>query len=166
MSLAGWNEVVNRKAEKNLPLEDFGFDEQQLAREMRWLCAHAARRYPERLERRYGFPVPEAWLEAERLPEEVEARLEKVLDEWEERTRRQEKDEQFFNTVADDLKRHYPDHWVAIYQRQVIAAAPSLDRLDKVLDEKAIPRKKVLFHCLPPAYSVTLIPSVFETNGN
>lgn len=166
MSLLAWNEVVRRKGEKDLQLADFGYDEQQLVRETRWLAAHAARRYPEGLKALAGRPVPEAFLEAERLPEEVEARLEKVLDEWEERTRRQAKDEQFFDTVAEDLQLHYPDHWVAIYQRQVIAAAPSLDRLDKVLDEKAIPHKKVLFRCLPPAYSVTWIPSVFQTNGN
>lgn len=166
MSLLAWNEVVRRKGEKDLQLEDFGYDEQQLARETRWLAAHAARRYPERLERWYGFPVPEAWLEAERLPEEVEARLEKVLDEWEERTRRQDKDEQFLNTVAEDLQRHYPGHWVAIYQCQVIAASPSLDRLKQTLAERAIPRKKAFFRYLPSADDAILIPTFFETNGN
>ena len=166
MSLAGWSEVVNRKAEKNLQLEDFGFDEQQLAREMRWLCAHAARRYPERLERWAGRPAAEIRLEAERLPEEVEARLEKVLDEWEERTRRQEKDEQFFNTVADDLQRHYPGHCVAIYQCRVIAASPSLNRLDQALEERGIPYKKAFFRYLPTDDEAILIPSVFHINDD
>ena len=166
MSLLAWSEDVRRKGSEDLQCEDFEFDEQQLVRETRWLAAHAARRYPEGLKALAGRPVPEAFLEAERLPDEVEARLEKVLDEWEERTRRQAKDEQFFNTVAEDLKRHYPGHCVAIYQCQVIAASPSLDRLDRALEEKAIPYKKAFFRYLPHDDDAVLIPSVFETDGN
>ena len=162
MSLLAWNEVVRRKGEKDLQLADFGFDEQQLARETRWLAAHAARRYPERLERWYGFPVPEAWLEAERLPEEVEARLEKVLDEWEERTRRQAKEQQFLDTVAKDLQRLHPGQWVAIYQQRIIAVAASPPQLHQALAEKAIPRKKAFIRPIPDPDEIW-IPSVFQS---
>ena len=141
--------------------EDFQFDREQLGREMKWLVANALLRYPEGLKGWGDGPNPEDLRAAEELPEEVKARLGEVLDEWEERTRRQAKEQQFLDTVAKDLQRLHPGQWVAIYQQRIIAVAASPPQLHQALAEKAIPRKKAFIRPIPDG--VILIPSMFHS---
>ena len=51
-------------------------------------------------------------------------------------------DQQFLQSLREELLNKYPEQWVAVYSREVVAAAKSLPTLVKLLEEKRITPSK------------------------
>ena len=49
----------------------------------------------------------------------------------------------YFDQHRHELLQQYPEHWVAIYNQQVVGAAKDLKRLIKQLERKGIPPSQV-----------------------
>ena len=46
----------------------------------------------------------------------------------------------FFDEHREELLQQYPEHWVAIYDQQVVGAANRLPQLLKELEERGLPQ--------------------------
>ncbi len=56
------------------------------------------------------------------------------------RLERYRRDALYFEAHREELLEHYPDHWVAIYNQAVVAAAKQLPQLLRKLDKLGVPR--------------------------
>jgi hypothetical protein len=59
----------------------------------------------------------------------------------------------YFEAHREELLEQYPEHWVVIYQRQLVGAASNLDRLTALLDhlqDTGISVSEVLVEYLNP----------------
>lgn len=54
----------------------------------------------------------------------------------------------YFAAHRQELLDQYPDRWVAVYDRQVVASAKQLPRLLQQLDRQGLPRGKVFVEYL------------------
>lgn len=55
-----------------------------------------------------------------------------------------ERDNNVFSVRRDELMTKYPGRWIALYDGDVRADAPSLERLLAVMDENSVPRERTV----------------------
>lgn len=73
----------------------------------------------------------------------TQERWEKAADEKEAgELKRYIKDRQFLESLREELLNKYPEQWVAVYTRELVASAKSLPMLVKLLEEKRITPSK------------------------
>jgi hypothetical protein len=49
----------------------------------------------------------------------------------------------FLDSIAPELRKDYPDHFVAVYQKQVVATGKNLKNLFRLIDKSDVPRGRV-----------------------
>jgi len=54
--------------------------------------------------------------------------------------RRFTSDAEYFESHREQLRKQYPDQWVAVYDHQVVGASKDIKRLVRQLERKGIPR--------------------------
>ncbi len=52
-------------------------------------------------------------------------------------------DVDYLNSRWHEVRQDYPDHYVAVYKREIVAACRTLKRVIKELDSKSVPRNVV-----------------------
>lgn len=53
-------------------------------------------------------------------------------------------DTQYYEAHREDLLKQYPEQWVAIFNQQVVGAAPDFDQLLRALEHSGIPAEQAL----------------------
>lgn len=53
------------------------------------------------------------------------------------------RDTEFLQSLMPELRKQCPDRWVAVYQEQVVADAPTIKGMMRKLERKGIPRGRV-----------------------
>ena len=53
-------------------------------------------------------------------------------------------DTQYYEAHREDLLKQYPEQWVAIFNQQVVGAAPDFDQLLITLEQSGIPAERAL----------------------
>ena len=69
-----------------------------------------------------------------------------------------QKDWDFLETHSKEWHKQYPEKWVAVYQEELVAVADDFDTLLSNIDEKNIPRDKVVVEFL----TTKRIPLIME----
>lgn len=58
------------------------------------------------------------------------------------------KDSAFLESIREELQNKYPDCWVAVYDKQVVAAGTSLKEVIAQLDEVGVPKSRTVIDFL------------------
>ena len=54
------------------------------------------------------------------------------------------RDTQYYEAHREELLTQYPDQWVAVFDQQVVGAAPDFEQLLAMLEQSSIPAERVL----------------------
>ena len=54
------------------------------------------------------------------------------------------RDTQYYEAHREELLTQYPDQWVAVFDQQVVGAAPDFEQLLAMLEQSSIPAEPVL----------------------
>lgn len=73
--------------------------------------------------------------------------------------KRFKKDTAYLDTHYEELLEKYPEQWVAIYNQQVVGAAPDFDELLTELQEVGIPIERAVVEHLTGQEEVLILPS-------
>ena len=49
------------------------------------------------------------------------------------------KDTQWYRDHYEELREQYPDHWLAVYKEELVAASPDMDEMFDNLKRKGVP---------------------------
>lgn len=63
--------------------------------------------------------------------------------------RRMHADVEFLTQSRDELRAKYPNHWVAVYDRKVVAVESDLTQLTKTLEDQQMREAQVIIDFLP-----------------
>ena len=54
------------------------------------------------------------------------------------------RDTQYYEAHREELLTQYPEQWVAVFNQQVVGAAPDFDQLLTMLERRSIPAQRAL----------------------
>jgi hypothetical protein len=66
------------------------------------------------------------------------------MQELQEELQRFKRDTQYYESHREGLLTQYPEQWVAIFNQQVVGAAPDFEQLLAMLEQNGIPVERTL----------------------
>ena len=72
---------------------------------------------------------------------------------------RHRNDALYFEERRQELLEQFPDHWIAVYNKEVVATAKRLPQLIRKLDKQGVPRGKVFVEYLSTKDEILILSS-------